>query len=150
KTNCVAVPALIVTLPEVPADPPVAAVAVNVPLPAVPVYFIPNVRLATPLLKSPAPLSLLPPARPEIVPLNGALAAIVTLLAEASKLVVFPNASCATNVFAPVKTAPLLCGLVRLNANLFPPAADTATVNRSLPLALIDPSVALIVAVSAL
>jgi hypothetical protein len=78
---------LIVTLPDVPVYPPLAAVAVNVPLLALPVYFNPSVvRLATPELKSAAFVSLFPPDNPDIVPVNGVTAAIVTLLVEALKV----------------------------------------------------------------
>src|SRR5947208_8218545 len=142
-----------VTLPEV-AVLPVPEVAVNVPVVAVPVSFIPNVvRLATPEVKFPAWFSTLlaPEPRPETVPANGALATIVTFSAVALKVVtVLPHASCAVRVFAPVKATPFVCGLVRLSANLARIAALAVTVRRSVPAALIVPSVTAIVAVSAL
>jgi hypothetical protein len=78
---------LIVTLPDVPVYPPLAEVAVKVPLLALPVYFKPRVvRLATPELKSAALVNLFPPDRPETIPVNGVTATIVTLLVEALKL----------------------------------------------------------------
>ena len=86
--NFVAVPALIVTLPLVPVFP-VPEVAVKVPVVALPVYFIPSVvRVATPELKSPAPVNLFPPDSPDTAPVSGEFAAIVTLSADASKVVI--------------------------------------------------------------
>jgi hypothetical protein len=107
---------LIVTLPDVPVYPPLAEVAVKVPLLALPVYFKPRVvRLATPELKSAAPVSLFPPDNPDIVPVSGVTAAIVTLLVEALKLVtVLLPISCAVNVFVPVKATPSVCGDARV------------------------------------
>ncbi|CAM4371759.1 hypothetical protein AQBE111736_13740 [Aquirufa beregesia] len=88
-TNRLAEPGLIVILPLVIAMP-VAGVNVKVPEPTAPVYFKPKlVKLATPLLKSPALLSLVVPDNPEIAPLK--LVLTVMLLLLASKLVtVFP------------------------------------------------------------
>ena len=80
--KCVAGAALIVTLPEVPVLPP--PVAVKVPVPLVPVYFIPSVvRPATPFEKSPAALRTLPPESPEMVPER--VDVIVTLVVAALK-----------------------------------------------------------------
>lgn len=79
--NLLADPAPIVTFPLVTAVP-LAGVNVKVPVPAVPVY-IKLLTLATPLLKSPAPLNLVVPDKPEMVPLK--LVVTVILLALASK-----------------------------------------------------------------
>jgi hypothetical protein len=72
-------PTLIVTLPEVPVLK-VLEMAVNVPVPRLPVYLIKPVRLATPETKFPAWSSALTPAdpRPDTVPTNGAFATMVT------------------------------------------------------------------------
>ena len=54
-------------------------------------------------------------------------------------------------MFVPLlKTVPLVCGLARFTANLFIPAAETVTDKRSLPLELMEPSVTLMIAASAL
>ena len=86
------VPGLMVTLPDVPVYPLVAEVAVKLPVAAFPVYFNASaVRFATPEVKSAAFVNLLVPDNPDIEPVNGKLGVIVTLLAEASKVViVFP------------------------------------------------------------
>ena len=111
--NFVAAPGLMVTLALVPVLLP--DVAVKVPAPEVPVYFINVVRSATPEGKSPAPVNLLVPDKPDIAPVRGESAAIVTLLVDASKLViVLPEASLAVSVLVPVKATPLVCGLVKL------------------------------------
>src|SRR5437899_2138896 len=153
KAKWSSVPPLIVTLPDVPVLP-VPEVAVNVPVVALPVYFIPNVvRLATPELKFPAWFSrlLAPEPRPETVPVNGALATMVTLsVAALNAVTVLPQVSCAVRVFVPVKATAFVCGLVRLSANCAKLPALTLTVKRSAPAALMVPSVAAIVAVSAL
>ncbi len=66
----------------------VAEVARKVPVVALPVYFMPSVvRLATPAVKSPARLRTLEAWMPPTVPVNGATGVMVTLLAEASKVV---------------------------------------------------------------
>ena len=106
---------MIVTLPLVPVLP-LAEVAVNVPPLTLPVYFNPRVvKLATPEVKSAAPVSLLPPDNPDIVPVNGVTAAIVTLSIEALKPVtVLLPISCAVNVFVPVKATPSVCGDARV------------------------------------
>ena len=111
-------PTLIVTLPLVPVLLPVAEVAVNVPPLALPVYFNPSVvRLATPEVKSAAFVSLLVPDNPDIVPVNGVTAAIVTVLVEALKLLkVLLPISCAVSVFVPVKATPSVCGEARTKA----------------------------------
>jgi len=106
---------LIVTLPLVPVLP-LAEVAVNVPPLTLPVYFNPSVvRLATPELKSAALVNLFPPDSPDIVPVSGVTAVIVTLSIEALKLLtVLLPISCAVNVFAPVKATPSVCGDARV------------------------------------
>ena len=68
--------------------------------------------MATPLEKSPAWLSVLPPWRPDTVPVSGETGATLTLLAEALKpVIVLPPMSWAVSVLVPVKTAPLVCGV---------------------------------------
>jgi len=60
---------------------------------------------------------LLPEPNPVIAPSFG-LVVIITLFADASKVVtVFPKASWAAIVLVPVKTVPLICGLVKLKKN---------------------------------
>ncbi|CAM3927736.1 hypothetical protein AQAU111925_13555 [Aquirufa aurantiipilula] len=67
----------------VPVAPPVVAVAVNVPLPVLPVKIRLLATSATPLTKSPAPLNLFVPDKPEILPVK--LDVIVTLFVAALK-----------------------------------------------------------------
>ena len=64
--------------------------------------------MATPLVKSPAWLSTLAGvSRPETVPVSGELAVMVTLLADALKVViVLFETSWAVSVFVPVKATP--------------------------------------------
>ncbi|CAM4376063.1 hypothetical protein AQBE111736_13880 [Aquirufa beregesia] len=53
-------------------------------------------------------------------------------------------------VLVPVKAVPLICGLVKLTANLLKLASATVTDKRSAPAATIEPSVVAIIAASAL
>ncbi|CAM4381665.1 hypothetical protein AQBE111736_14040 [Aquirufa beregesia] len=86
--NFVALPAPMVTRLD-PVAPPVVAVAVNVPFPVLPVKIRVLATLATPLTKSPAPLSLFVPDKPVMLPVK--LDVTVTLFVAALKPVtVFP------------------------------------------------------------
>ncbi|CAM3915711.1 hypothetical protein AQAU111925_13295 [Aquirufa aurantiipilula] len=81
-TKRVATPEPIDTLPEVTAVP-LVGVKVNVPVPTVPVNFIPRLdKLAIPLLKSPALDNLSVPDNPEMLPVK--LVVTVILFPEAS------------------------------------------------------------------
>ncbi|CAM3491324.1 hypothetical protein AQEC111735_11995 [Aquirufa ecclesiirivi] len=82
--NLVAVPEPIVTLLEVTAVP-VTGLKVNVPVPAFPVKINAEVKLATPLTKSPDEVNLLVPDNPVIAPVK--LVVTVMLFAEALNVV---------------------------------------------------------------
>ncbi len=81
-------------------------------------YFIPSVvRFATPALKSPARLRTFDAWMPPTVPSSGETAVIVTLFAEASKVVtVLLPMSCAVRVLVPVKPSPSVWGLAAAKA----------------------------------
>ncbi|CAM3491736.1 hypothetical protein AQEC111735_12065 [Aquirufa ecclesiirivi] len=83
-TKRVAVPALMLTLPEVTGVPE-AGVKVNVPVPAVPVKVNLLVKLAIPELKSATLLIKFEPFNPETVPVNEDVTVIA--LVEALKVV---------------------------------------------------------------
>ncbi|CAM3491885.1 hypothetical protein AQEC111735_12085 [Aquirufa ecclesiirivi] len=147
--NFVAAPGFTVMLELVTAVPE-TGVKVNVPAAEVPVKVKPRlVKFATPLVKSAALFNILVPDKPVIAPVK--LVVTVILFPEALKLVtVFPYASSAVKVFVPVKAEPFICGLVKLTANLVNVDSETVTDKRSPPTAKIVPSVAAIVADSAL
>ncbi|CAM4374620.1 hypothetical protein AQBE111736_13830 [Aquirufa beregesia] len=87
-TNLVAVPGLTTTLPLVTAVP-VAGVKVNVPVPIVPVKINLEVKLATPLTKSPEAFNTAPPLNPVMLPVK--VLVTVMLFEEAVKAVtIFP------------------------------------------------------------
>ena len=91
-------------------------------------------RSATPETKSVAWSSTFDPWSPEVLPESAAAAEIVTLSSEASKVFsVFPYASSAVRVLAPVNAAPFVCGLVSCTANFASAAGETATPRRSAP-----------------
>ncbi|CAM3490842.1 hypothetical protein AQEC111735_11970 [Aquirufa ecclesiirivi] len=69
----------------------------------------------------------------------------VTLFADASKLTVLPNSSCAVNVFTPVKAVPDVCGLAKLTANFANAPGVISNGKLPPPLELIVPSVTLTV-----
>ncbi|CAM3851151.1 hypothetical protein AQAU111925_09295 [Aquirufa aurantiipilula] len=85
-TNLDAAPALIKTT-SLPVIPPVVEVKVKVPVPVTPVYLMPKlVKLATPLVKSPAWFNTLVEPEPNPVTTPPKLFVTVTELALASKL----------------------------------------------------------------
>ncbi len=105
--------------------------------------------MATPLVKSPAWLSTLAGvSRPETVPVSGALAVMVTLLAEALKFVMtLPEASLAVSVLVPVKATPSVWGLAAAKVKL----ATAPALMTTLPeVPVLVPDVALKVPVVAL
>ncbi|CAM4376391.1 hypothetical protein AQBE111736_13890 [Aquirufa beregesia] len=90
-TNFVASPGFMVML-ELVAAVPVAGVKVKVPAPEVPVNFNPRlVKLATPLLKSPAWFNTLftPEPNPLMVPVN-VLVTVTLLVLAAKEVTVLP------------------------------------------------------------
>ncbi|CAM3490779.1 hypothetical protein AQEC111735_11960 [Aquirufa ecclesiirivi] len=105
-TKRVATPEPMDTFPDVTAVP-LAGVKVNVPVPTVPVNFIPKLdKFATPLLKSPALFNIFVPDNPVILPVKVVLT--VMLFPEAlNPVTVLPYASKAVKVLLPVKATPL-------------------------------------------
>jgi hypothetical protein len=150
RTNLRAVPGAIVTFPDVP-DFPDCRLALNCPVPERPVYLRLLPREAIPDEKSFTRFNTLSrPAPTEATPLRPT-GLMVTGASEASKdVTVLPQSSSALRVFVPVNATLLVCGETMVNANLPTESAETVTESRSIPRALIEPSVTEIVALSAL
>jgi hypothetical protein len=130
---------VIVTLFETP-ERPVADVAVNVPLPAVPANVSSPVTFATPEEKSPAwfRMLLLTEPRPETVP-DRELVTVTLFVDALNDVILFPKLSWAAIVFVPVNALPFVCDAPRLTTNF--PSVSGVTLTLTGVVEPIDPSV---------